>query len=822
MKKLLVFILAFSIVMVLFNEAHAERNTFFDSIKFIQYLDENTALEEVRNGNLDVYYYRISSDRLENHQAREGLQIFDSTGGSYSILVNPAESEEFNPFSSRDIRFALNFLIDRKLIVNELMGGYGSPINSYYGPSDPEYLTVIEQLEKLNFKYNPTFAEEIITKALKEKGAFKNNNKWQIDSKPVEITIFIRSDDPVRKSIGEILASELQKIGFTVKKDFGDLNKAFVVVYGSNPADLKWNLYTEGWERSAFVKYDSTGLGQMYSPWFSNMPGFNDPTYWNYSNNKLDELTQRIYTGDFDSSEERKELIQKAVLEGINESVRIFVASKTDQYIANENVSGIVNDFGAGVPTRFTPINARSDNDEFRVGVKQIYQGAWNPVMGVRDNYSQQIWGIITDPATFKHPYTGETFPVRANWQVETAGPNEKLKVPQEAKTWNPSLQKWEEVTPGTLATSKVTFDFEFGNWHNGQQMDMNDILHSLYFTIEWGTQIDENDRTFDTEFTPRASQSIQTIIGINPIDEDSVEVYVNYWHFDEGEIAEWAALWNSIPWEITSAMEHAVIDGKVSFSRSGAVNKNINWLSLIIPNDANIIKEYLQDFKDTDHIPVSLKEEKQSLFYYQSRYDTSIQWIEKNNHAVISNGPFYLESFAPESRTITVKSFDDESYPFHKGKWSEFENIEFPTIDNVDIKNTIQRGEEMEITVETSNSDIVRYFLTNNEGKTTLSDILEIDGKTTTIHIAPEDTRKLGLGGSNLKIFAMSNKVLKPDFYESGFIVTETKSELPVRELNSIDITEDKLRYEILIIVPILVIVAGIIYFKKKDHNNP
>ena len=41
------------------------------------------------------------------------------------------------------------------------------------------------------------------------------------------------------------------------------------------------------------------GLGQMYAPWFSNMPGFNDPTYWNYENEKLDELTQKIYTGRF-------------------------------------------------------------------------------------------------------------------------------------------------------------------------------------------------------------------------------------------------------------------------------------------------------------------------------------------------------------------------------------------------------------------------------------------------------------------------------------------------------------------------------------------
>ena len=90
-------------------------------------------------------------------------------------------------------------------------------------------------------------------------------------------------------------------------------------------------------------------------------------------------------------------------------------------------------------------------------------------------------------------------------------------------------------LTTDTLATSKVTFDFEFSNWHNGEKMDINDILHSLYFTIEWGTQTDENDRTFDTEFTPRASQSIQTIIGVNPIDEDTIEVYVDYWHFDEG-----------------------------------------------------------------------------------------------------------------------------------------------------------------------------------------------------------------------------------------------------------------------------------------------
>ncbi|MEK0360473.1 MAG: ABC transporter substrate-binding protein [Nitrosopumilus sp.] len=816
MKKLLVLILALSIATIMYNESFAEKSTFFDSVKFIQYLDENTALEEVRNGNLDVYYYTISSDRLESYQAREGLQVFDSTGGSYSILVNPAESEEFNPFSSKDIRFALNYLINRKLIVNELMGGYGYPIISYYGPSDPEYLTVIEQLETFNFKYNPVLAEEIISRVLKERGAVKIDDKWQIDAKPIEIKVFIRSDDTVRKSIGEILASELQKIGFTIKKDFGDLNKAFVVVYGSNPSDLKWSLYTEGWGRSAFVRYDSVGLGQMYSPWFSTMPGFNNPSYWNYKNDRLDTLTQKIYTGGFESSEKRSQLIQEAVVEGVNESVRIFVASKIDQYVVNEKVKGIVNDFGAGVPSRFTPINAQSSSNEFVIGVKQIYQGAWNPVMGLTDTYSRHIWGIISDPATFKHPFTGETFPIRAEWQVETAGPNEKLTVPQEAIIWNPYFQKWDYVTPDTLATSKVTFDYKFSNWHNGQPMDINDILHSLYFTIEWGTQIDENDRTFDTEFTPRTSQIIQTIIGVNPIDEDTIEVYVDYWHFDEGEIADWAVLWSSMPWEISAAMEKAVMDGKVSFSRSGATSKNVNWLSLIVPTDANLIKEYLQEFKDSNYIPVALKENYQNSQYFQNRYDSSIKWIEANNHAVISNGPFYLKSYSPESRTITVSAFDDDTYPFKIGEWAEFEKVKLPIIKNIEMKNIIQRGEELEIRVEVDNSDSILYFLINSKGEIISSETLSIDGNRITVTVPSENTKDLGMGANNIKIFAISNSVLKPDFYESSFLVTDVETELPTSLFTNIEFTENKSEYW-LWIIPILFIIGVGIYLKKR-----
>jgi|APSaa5957512535_1039671.scaffolds.fasta_scaffold02812_8 peptide/nickel transport system substrate-binding protein len=821
MKKVLVIILAFLVSSIAYDESFAEKNTFFDSVKFIQYLDENTALEEVRNGNLDIYYFTVSPDRLESNQNREGLQVFDSAGGSYSILINPAESQKFNPFSSKDTRFALNYLVDRKLIVNELMGGYGSPIISYYSPSDPEYLTVIEQLETYNFRYNPTLANEIISKNLNEKGAIKINEKWQLNGNPIEITIFIRSDDPVRKSIGEILSVELEKIGFTVKKEFGDLNKAFVVVYGSNPSDVKWNLYTEGWGRSAFVKYDSVGLGQMYSPWFSNMPGFNDPSYWNYENERLDSLTQKIYTGDFETSEQRTKLIQDAVAEGINESVRVFLASKIDQYVVNEKTSGIINDFGAGVPSRFTPINANNNNEELVIGVKQIYQGAWNPIMGFGDSYSRHVWGIISDPATFKHPFTGKTFPIRATWEVENEGPNNKINIPQESKMWSPTLQKWVNVEANSQSTSKVTFDFKFSNWHNGEKMDMNDIIHSLYFTVEWGTQTDENDKTFDTEFTPRAAQSIQTIKGINQIDEDTIEVYVDYWHFDEGEIAEWAALWNTVPWEITAAMEKAVMDGKVSFSRSGATSKNVNWLSLIIPNDANMIKEYLEEFKKSNHIPQPFIENNESSEYYQSRYNSSIDWIQNKQHAVISNGPFYLESYSPESRTIKVSAFDDDSYPFKKGEWAKFEKAEVPIIEKIQIKKSVQRGDEIIVSIKTKNSDSILYFLTSSDGKNVSSDTYFVDNDSVIIKIHPEESNHLGIGANSIKIFAISDSVLKPDFYESSFIVSDSEISLPISNTEEIEFTENEPKYWFWIIpVTLIIIIAA--YVKKRNQIKP
>ncbi|HXX06265.1 MAG TPA: ABC transporter substrate-binding protein, partial [Candidatus Bathyarchaeia archaeon] len=285
MKLMLVVILALFILGS--KISFGEKGTYVDKVEFIQYSDENTAIQEVKNGNLDMYYQAVSSDTLDP-KTRQGLNVFQSTGTEYSLLVNPAPSDNFNPFSIQQVRYALNYLVDRDLIVNEIMGGYGTSMISAYKPYDPDYLLILGELQSFNFRYNPILAEQIISDGLTKAGAKYINGEWYYSSKPIEVTIFIRNDDPIRESIGEILASQLQKTGFVVKKDYGDLTKAFSVVYGSNPSDMEWNIYTEAYTISGFVRYDSVITAQMYSPWFSNMPGFNNPEYWNYKDDYVD------------------------------------------------------------------------------------------------------------------------------------------------------------------------------------------------------------------------------------------------------------------------------------------------------------------------------------------------------------------------------------------------------------------------------------------------------------------------------------------------------------------------------------------------------
>ena len=649
------------------EQSFAEQGTNVDSVTFIQHFDENTAHEAMQNDMFDIYYYPVFHSQTDGLQ---GIETFDSTDGiRYNLFVNPAETEsQFNLFAHQEARYALNFLVDRDAIAGSLFEGHGQAINSSFGPNHPDYILVYRQLDALGIQYDPEAAEEMIGDVLAAEGATRAGGMWFMDGEPITIKMFIRSDDPIRESIGKSLAEELEELGLAVEIAAGDLEDAFGTVFGSDPADLGWHIYTGAWEPTTVTKNDDFSIGDFYAPWGSFMPGRGNPEYWNYENMFLDEITQRIYNANYENVEQRASLIRQATMEGVQESVRIFLNISNDRYIVKDDVRGVVNVPSYGITHRTTPINAQVEDGTLGIGVKYITQGAWNPVRGFEDAYSINIYDILHDPATTRDPFTGSLTPVRSTWEVSTAGPDGSIEIPSDAIGWDPGRQEWVSVETGSAARSAVTFDFEFSNWHNGVPMDINDVLYPTYLFTEWSSNDSDNAEDSRKYRESIAHGTAGMIEGIRILSPSSIQVYTDYWHFDDAEIAAKVTIWSTMPWEIYAAMEEVVLSGNRAFSNAGSVENDVPWLSLLESEDSDLIKAALEDFVSNDTVPAGLYD---SSADQDSRYSSSIQWITERGNAVISNGPFYLDSYSPDTQTLVATAFDDATYPLEQGHWN-------------------------------------------------------------------------------------------------------------------------------------------------------
>ena len=762
----------------------SQKGAYADNLQFIQYLDGNIALHDIQAGNLDTYFFRIPLETVASISKDPNVKIYEKNAGSFGFLLNPAPSKNpniLNPFQFKEIRFAVNYLINREFVVDEILNGYGSVQIDPFGISSPEYEALIPVIESYNFKYNPSLAKGIIEKSLISHGATKLDGKWTYNGSPISIKLMIRSDDLPRKSMGEMLANELEKIGFTVQRDYGDLNKANLVVYGKDPQELSWQVYTEGFGgTSQFVRYNPSTAAQMYSPYFGSMPGRGNPSFWNYQNSTLDKITQSIEFSNFTSEEERNELLRQALTLGIQESVRLFVAQNIDPYAASSSIKGLINDFGAGISTSKSLINARSikNTSSINVGVKEVYQGAWNNVGGCNDIYCTNILSLVSDSPTSRNPYTGEVIPLRNEWtNITTMGPEKRLAVDNDAVTWNPSDQKWEDVGKNT-SKSKVTLHLVFSNWQNGQAMNKADLIYQLYFPYEWSSKINSTDQTYDPEYAQPAQVALKYLRGTKFLNNSTLVSFVDYWHFDKKEIADFASVWATSPWEVNAAIERLVKNGVFAYSRTEATVKNIEWLSLIIPSHAQAIKQELEKMKAEGFVPAPLKG-MVSVDEALKRYDASIKWITEHNHAIIGNGPYEIKNYNPAGRVISLAAFRDSSYPFPKGYWSIYESPKLAKFEKVQYPKIVTRGLPLKISGNVtiggnyiSNATLTYFIFDKDNHQVTQGTGKWIDDNGNfLIAINGSSTKAMSIGPNNFQLFVKSNYALRPDIYSGIFI---------------------------------------------------
>jgi peptide/nickel transport system substrate-binding protein len=749
----------------------------------VEKLEGNLSVREAAT-KLGVPASAIVGIRVEKDKA---------TGKIYTVVELGAKpGAGVNPFAFKEIRLAMNYIADRSTITGTILKGFAIPMYTFLSQYDPDYAVIADIIAKYEFGYDPARADEIVTKVMTSIGAVKSGGKWLYEGKPVTVKFIIRLEDE-RKDIGLTFSAELKRLGFEVEELLMTFADAIDAVYGSDPAEFRWHLYTEGWGKGALEKYDSSTIAQFGAPWVGYMPGWSEPGYWNYRNDTIDDLTLRIYKSEYKSKAERDELYRKATEMIIREGIRVWLATRLDTWALRDYVKGITLDLGAGLRGIWNLREAYVEGrKELKVGHLWVWTAtsAWNAWGGFADVYSVDFMRATTDPSVWRHPFSGLPIPFRARYAVTTAGPDGKLDVPTTAVIWDAVNDKWVSVSAGTKATSKVVFDLSKivgAKFHNGITITMADVVGTLAYTF---------DLVYDpvrSKLEPRIVSNLKpTLDMIKGFEFDAqnkrVTVYIDYWHFDENYIADMAAVGVNNPVEIHQATFELALDRRnetkyVLYQRSG-----YEWFSLVYPSHAAKVKETLQAYLGNEKVFSVVNSYCNGLLTldeWNSRIRADLAWIDKYGIAWISDGPFMLTKLDKDAQVLELTAFRDPTYPFKPGDWY-FGTPAPATIKGIKLESPIAGkvvpGSDASITVDVAGLPPlhVKYMLRDPAGNIiAFAEAQKISDYSFSIKLSASFTAELAPGAKYaLQLIAYSDVVAMPDL-KKEMLETATTAEI-------------------------------------------
>lgn len=208
-----------------------------DTVYFDVRMQEDIGIQDVAAGKTDIFYYGLDGSKVKglDRATLEKLEIYAIPSGSWSLLFNPVpnaapytvkvgEKEYFNPFAIREVRYAMNWLINRQYIVDEILAGAGGPMFTMATPGQPgtyRYNLIAAKLG-MTAEGDEKKALAAIEAAMKKAAALEANQGklkkegdwWTFNGEPVTIKFLIRVDDPSgRLKEGQYIAKQIEKAG---------------------------------------------------------------------------------------------------------------------------------------------------------------------------------------------------------------------------------------------------------------------------------------------------------------------------------------------------------------------------------------------------------------------------------------------------------------------------------------------------------------------------------------------------------------------------------------------------------------------------------
>ncbi|MEH7121153.1 ABC transporter substrate-binding protein, partial [Neobacillus vireti] len=183
-----------------FKDYYKPNQPKLDSIKFVFYPDENTRVNALRAGDVDLIETVPwkDADQLEK---TPNLKL-DSTNGPFMALQF---NTKFKPFNDPRVRQAIAYAIDRKSVINTAFSGRGEAI---YGMAIPKgYMGYTDKVNHY-FKYDIEKAKKLLAEA-----GYPNGFKARLLS---------TSQFTFHQQTAVAVQAELKKIGIEVELDLPD------------------------------------------------------------------------------------------------------------------------------------------------------------------------------------------------------------------------------------------------------------------------------------------------------------------------------------------------------------------------------------------------------------------------------------------------------------------------------------------------------------------------------------------------------------------------------------------------------------------------
>ncbi len=175
------------------NEEYWGVRTPLDQINFVFIPDPTAAFAALMAGDVDGFPNYPAAENLGLIERDPRFRIITGTGeGEMILAINNGEA----PFNDIHVRRALNYAIDKRVVIEAGLFGYGEPIGSHFPPHHPSY----EDLSGL-YPYDPVKARRLLAEA-----GYPNG---------FSTTLALPPPAYARRG-GEVVAAQLEAVGIKV------------------------------------------------------------------------------------------------------------------------------------------------------------------------------------------------------------------------------------------------------------------------------------------------------------------------------------------------------------------------------------------------------------------------------------------------------------------------------------------------------------------------------------------------------------------------------------------------------------------------------